>query len=408
MTASQGPATTANLTYDELMGLKADRELVLLIGPAHPGSGHMKIKVWMDGDIIQRVDPDIGFVHRTTEKLSESRIYMKAIPIVERVMLPDTINANLAYIIALERLLGIEPPPRAQYLRALTSEINRITSHLYGIGLYGIFLGSSTVYMWAFADREPLIDLLEEISGARITYSYIIPGGVRWDLPAGFKERAETVLQYMEARLKDYGKIWVRNPVVMDRTEGVGVVSKSDAIRLGITGPNLRASGVDYDTRRAKPYAAYPSLDFEVPTFKEGDCYARLLQRVEEIEQSIRIIRQVLRDIPDGGIISDDIYAKMNPLQKRMYETRHRVMFPAYLASMRPAAGRSTASVEAGRGELFFYLVSNGDKLPFRFRWVTPSFLNLPFFTHVMVGQHLADLPAIYGSSDYFPPEADR
>ena len=389
---------------------EGEREIELQVGPAHPGSGHMRLKVWVDGDIITKVDADIGFVHRTSEWLSERRQYIKAIPIVERIMLPDTVHANLAYVLALEKLLKIEPPPRANYLRTLAAELNRITSHLYGIGIFGIFLGSSTVYMWAFGDREPFIDLMEMLTGARITNSYIIPGGVRWDMPKGFRERAETTLQYMEKRLEDYNDIWAKNPVVEARTVNVGVVDKNRAIKLGVVGPNLRASGVDYDTRKASPYAAYKDIDFDVPKMDHGDAYDRLLIRIEEIRQSIRIIRQVLKDMPDGKIIADSIYSQLNPVMKKVYETDgwHRVMFPAFFNQIRPPPSESVARVEAGRGEIFFYLKSNGDKYPYRFRWVTPSFRNLPFLTDVAVGYRLADLPAIYGSVDYFPPEADR
>ncbi len=388
--------------------VSGDRYIMLQIGPSHPGSGHMRIKVWLDGDIVVKVDPDIGFVHRTSEWLSERREFIKAIPIVERIMLPDTIHANLSYITTLERLLGLEAPPRAQYLRTLAAEINRITSHLYGIGIFGIFLGSSTVYMWAFGDREPFIDLMEMLTGARITYSYIIPGGVRWDMPKGFKERAEKVLEYMEKRLKDYDDIWVKNPVVQSRCVNVGVIDKTNAIRLGVVGPNLRASGVYYDTRKHDPYAAYQNVDFEVPTFKNGDAYDRLLIRVEEIKQSMKIIKQVLKDMPEGKIIDEGTYKQLNPVMKKVYDERARVMFPAFYNHMRPQPGEATGRVEAGRGEIFFYLRSDGGKYPYRFRWVTPSFRNLPFFTHVAVGYRLADLPAIYGSVDYFPPEADR
>ncbi len=388
--------------------LSGERQIELQIGPSHPGSGHMRIKVTLDGDIITRVDPDIGFVHRTSEWLSERREFIKAIPIVERIMLPDTVHANLSYILALEKILDIEPPPRAQYLRSLAAEINRITSHLYGIGIFGIFLGSSTVYMWAFGDREPFIDLMEALTGARITNSYIVPGGVRWEMPKGFKEKAESTLQYMEKRLNDYNDIWAKNPVVEARTINVGALSSLEAIKLGIVGPNLRASGVDFDNRKDSPYAAYSQLDFEIPKMENGDSYDRLLIRIEEIKQSIRIIRQILKDIPDGKIIADGIYSQLNPVMKKVYEQNQRVMFPAFFLHMRPPSGESTARVEAGRGEIFFYLNTDGNKYPYRFRWVTPSFRNLPFFTKVAVGHRLADLPTIYGSIDYFPPEADR
>jgi NADH-quinone oxidoreductase subunit D len=315
---------------------------------------------------------------------------------------------NLAYIIALERLMGIEPPERAQYIRTVVAEMNRIMSHLYGIGIFGIFLGSSTAYMWPFADREPFIDLMQWLTGARITYSYIIPGGVRRDIPQGFKEQVEKALRYMENRIKDYDRLFIKNPVTVSRCIGVGRVSREEAARLGIVGPNLRASGVKYDNRKVNPYAAYDKLDFEIPTFKEGDAYARLLIRFEEIKQSIRIIRQALKDMPEGDIISESYFRQLPPLMKKIYESTRRGKFPGAILNLRPPKGEAIARVEAGRGEVFFYIMSDGSPRPFRFRWVTPSFRNLHFFTYITPGHRLADLPTIYGSIDYFPLEADR
>jgi NADH-quinone oxidoreductase subunit D len=404
---NQSPRAPLSIIKEERTK-EGERLYELQIGPAHPGSGHMRIRVWMDGDIMARVDPDIGFVHRTMEKLGEKRQYIKAIPLVERASLPDTIHMNLAYVIALERLMGVEPPERAQYIRTVVAEMNRIMSHLYGIGIFGIFLGSSTAYMWPFADREPFIDLMQWLTGARITYSYIIPGGVRRDIPQGFKEQVEKALRYMENRIRDYDRLFIKNPVTVSRCIGVGKVSREEAAKLGIVGPNLRASGVKYDNRKVNPYAAYDKLDFEVPIFKEGDAYARLLIRFEEIKQSIRIIRQALKDMPEGDIIAESYYRQLPPLMKKIYESTRRVKFPGAILNIRPPKGEAIARVEAGRGEVFFYLISDGTPRPFRFRWVTPSFRNLHFFTHIAPGHRLADLPTIYGSIDYFPPEADR
>ncbi|MFQ1021234.1 MAG: NADH-quinone oxidoreductase subunit D [Thermoprotei archaeon] len=400
---------TVPFTYEALSQLEMKEGILeLQIGPAHAGSGHMRILAWVEGDTVVKVDPDVGFVHRGVEKLSEDRLYIKAIPMVERPSLVDTVNANLGYVIALERLLGLEPPPRAQYIRVITAEISRIMSHLYGIAIYGIFMGSSTVFMWAVADREPFIDLLQELTGARITYSHIIPGGVRWDLPKGFADKVEVALRYLENRMKDYEKVWINNPVVVARSAGVGKLGAEDAIRLGVVGPNLRASGVKYDVRKNDPYAAYADFDFEVPTFKEGDSYSRLLIRVEEIKQSMSIIRQALKRLPEGKVIYEDYYKRMSPLMKEIYDKTGRVKFTLMLTSLSPPKGEAISRVEGGRGEMFYYLVSDGGKNPYRFRLVTPSFRNLPYFTHVMPGHKLADIPVIYGSIDYFPPEADR
>ncbi len=400
--------TVLPMTYEALSQVSQEEGLIeLQVGPAHAGSGHMRILVWVEGDTVVKVDPDVGFVHRGVEKLSEGRLYVKAVPMVERPSLVDTVNANLAYVEAVEALAGIKPPPRASYVRVITAEISRIISHLYGIAIFGIFLGTSTVFMWALADREPFIDLLEEMTGARITYSHIIPGGVRWELPADFGDRIETALRYLENRFNEYEKLWVKNPVVVARTQGVGRLSREDAIRLGVVGPNLRASGVKRDIRKDRPYEVYDQLDFDVPVRHEGDCYARLLIRIDEMRESMKIIRQAMKQIPDGKIVYDDYYNKMSPLFKKIYD-EGRVKITQSLTSLAPPPGEAVSLVEGGRGEMFYYLVSDGTRFPYRFRSVTPSYRNLPFFTHVMPGQKLADVPAIYGSIDYFPPEADR
>jgi NADH-quinone oxidoreductase subunit D len=387
---------------------EGERLVELQIGPTHPGSGHMRIRVWVDGDIIVRCDPDIGFVFRTIEKLSENRIYMKTIPLVERPSLLDTTPMTIGYINALEKLMGIEPPPRAKYLRTILAELTRIASHLYGIGILSIFLGHSTGFMWGFGDRELFVELANQLSGARITYAYVVPGGVRRDMPQSFPDNVEKALRYMERRLKDWYKIFLNNPVIEDRLREVGVLRKNDAVKLGITGPNLRASGVDFDVRVADPYEAYDELDFMVPVAEEGDAYARTLVRFEEIKQSINIIRDALKKMPSGDIIHPQIARMFNPLMKKIYEETRRVKFPGIFASLKPPKGEATARVEAGRGEALFHIVSDGSPRPYRFRWTTPSYRNVILFKYMIPGHRLADLPAIYGSLDYFPPEADR
>lgn len=387
---------------------EGERLIELQIGPTHPGSGHMRILAWVDGDIIVRCDPDIGFVHRTIEKLSENRIYMKTIPLVERPSLLDTTPMTIGYVNALEKLMDLEPPPRAKYLRTILAELTRIASHLYGIGILAIFLGHSTGFMWAFGDREVFIELANQMSGARITYAYAIPGGVRMDMPQEFPQNAEKALRYLERRLGDWARIFARNPVIERRLRDVGVLRKSDAVRLGVTGPNLRASGIEYDVRVVDPYEAYDELEFMVPVFEEGDSYARALIRFEEIKQSINIIRDALRKLPSGDIVHPQVARMFNPLMKKIYSESRRVKFPGVFASIKPPKGEATSRVEAGRGEALFYLVSDGSPKPYRFRWTTPSYRNALLFKYLVPGHRLADLQAIYGSLDYFPPEADR
>ncbi|MEM2211503.1 MAG: NADH-quinone oxidoreductase subunit D [Nitrososphaerales archaeon] len=388
--------------------MSEDKFMQVLIGPQHPGSGHMRFIVKMDGDIISEFEPDIGYVHRAVEKIAESKRYIQIVPLVERPILADTANINLGYILALERLLGIDAPPRAQYLRTLLAEINRIHSHLYGLGIHGIMIGSSTIFMWCFADREIWIELAQELTGARITYSYMIPGGVRRDLPNGFNEKLSKAIAYMEERLKDYEKIFINNPVVTARLIDVGIIKKDDAIKLGIVGPNLRASGVAYDVRKIEPYCAYPEIDFDIIVRKEGDAYSRVLVRFEEIKQSMKIVKQVVEKIPSGPIINESYLKLIPPKLREKAEQTGIWKMPAIFINLKPRKGEAISRVEAGRGEVTHYIVSDGSPNPYRFRVVTPSFRNLIAFKYTMPGHRLADIPAIYGSLDYFPPSADR
>ncbi len=380
----------------------------VFIGPQHPASGHMRFIVRLDGDIIVNVEPDIGYVHRTMEKLAETKEYIKSIPLFERATIIDSNNITLGYVRALEKLLGIEVPPRARYLRTLLSEINRIASHLYGLGLAGIFINHSTMFMWGFGDREIWLQLAEELTGARLTHTYSIPGGVRSDLPQDFKDRALKAIRYMERRLKDYMKIFFNNPVTVARYKDIGILKKEDAKRLGIVGPNLRASGVRYDARLVEDYGAYREIDFEVPVREEGDALSRLLLRIDEIKISMDIIRQVLEKIPDGPILAEKYLRLIPPKLRKTMEETGRVKFPGLFASLRPPPGEATARVEMGHGEVFYHIISDGSPKPYRVRIVTPSFRNLLLLRYLPVGHRFMDFPAIYGSVDYFPPEADR
>jgi NADH-quinone oxidoreductase subunit D len=262
--------------------------------------------------------------------------------------------------------------------------------------------------MWCFADREIWIELAQQLTGARMTYSYMMPGGVRRDLPNGFKENALNAIKYMENRIKDYYKLFINNPVVKARLIDVGVLSKEDAIKLGVVGPNLRGSGVKYDVRKIEPYCAYPEVDFDIITKNKGDCYARVLVRFGEIEQSMAIIKQILKQIPEGNIF-DERYSKLVPVNQRDKAIEAgRVKIPAIFVNLRPPPCEVISRVEAGRGEVINYIISNGSSTPYRFRFITPSFRNLIAFKYLIPGHRLADIPSIYGSLDYFPPDADR
>ncbi|MEM1685680.1 MAG: NADH-quinone oxidoreductase subunit D [Acidilobaceae archaeon] len=413
----ESPTSTSDVTIKELetRGIqvrKIEKEVYeVFIGPQHPGSGHMRIIVRLDGDIIAEADPDIGYVHRTMEKLSEVREWLKPIPLLERMTIIDACNITVPYVNALEKLMDKAPPPRASYLRVLLCEINRVASHLYGFGIFGVFLGHSTAYMWAFGDREVFVELAEILTGARLTHTYPIPGGVRRDMPQDFPEMARRAVKYMRRRLIEYQRIFLDNPVIVKRLEGVGVISKSLAAELGIVGPNIRGSGIKYDVRLIEPYEVYDELEFEIPVYEEGDALARTWVRVEEIKQSLNIIEQAvdwLERHKGELILSKDDYDKLPKLHKEIYEKTGRVKLLPVHASMKIPAGKAVARGEAGRGEIFYYVESDGGTVPYRVRVVTPSARNAIVFKYIVPGHKLMDLPAIYGSIDYFPPESDR
>ncbi len=383
----------------------------VFIGPQHPGSGHMRIIIRVDGDVIVEAEPDIGYVHRTMEKLGEIRGWIKPIPLFERMAIHDACNITLPYVRAVEKLMGIEPPERAKYLRVLLCEINRIAAHLYGFAIFGIFLGHSTMYMWAMGDREVWIELAQELTGARLTHSYPVPGGVRRDIHDEYPDMVRRAIRYMRRRLEDYRKLFLENPVIRSRLEGVGVITKKQVVELGIVGPNARASGVAYDVRLVDPYEVYDQLDFEIPVFEEGDALARTYVRVEEIKQSMRILEQVvawLEKHKGEPIMHESVTSKYGPVHKKVLQEQRRAKLLPLHATMKVPAGRAIGRGETARGEIIYYVESDGGMNPYRVRIVTPSARNALAFKYVLPGHKVMDLPAIYGSLDYFPPEADR
>jgi NADH-quinone oxidoreductase subunit D len=353
------------------------------VGPQHPGSGHFRLLIRVDGDYIVSVDPDIGYVHRGVEKIAEYRTAVSNIMHLERPCIIDAIHLNWAYVLPIEELQGLVVPTRGRYISTIAAEMNRIMSHLYWLAINaGVFSGHTTIFMYAFGDRDLFIELAESLTGARLTYSFIPPGGPRRDLPLGFEARLTKLLDYFEKRLVEYDRIFFSNPLVVARAKDVGTLTREEAIRLGVAGPVLRASGVKYDTRRSEPYGAYEDLDFEIPTYKEGDSYARFMVRFDEMKQSIRIIRQALEKMPKGPI------ARKAPL-----------VVPE---------GEATGRVESSRGELAYMVQGDNSDKPYRVKIMNASFRNLIALPYLIRNVHIADMPIIYGSLDYWPVEADR
>jgi NADH-quinone oxidoreductase subunit D len=362
-----------------------DRLMTLSVGPQHPGSGHFRFTIKVDGDYIVYCDPDPGYVHRGEEKMCEYRNFIQNIPHLERPVIHDSTNITYSYSLAVEELTNIQVPLRGQYIRALASELNRQVYTLYWLGIYGIFLGHSTMFMWPVGDRELFIDLLEALTGARVTHAFNIPGGVRNDMPEGFRDRCLRQVAYFEKRLVEYEDIFYNNPLFRQRTEGVGILTKEDAIKLGVTGSVLRASGVPFDVRKAEPYDVYNEIDFKVQYMQTCDSFARSMVPLLDMKESCQIIRQLLDKMPKSG----EVRAKLQPNPKG-------------------PAGESYKRVESGRGALGYYIVSDGTPKPYRVKLSVASFRNMLALPFLLVGSKLADMPSIYWSLNYWPVEADR
>ena len=362
-----------------------ERIMTLNVGPQHPGSGHMRLIVQVDGDFIVNCDPDPGYVHRGEEKMAEYRNYILNIPHLERPVIHDACNILYPYVLAVEDLVGIEVPERAKYVRVIASELNRCVYILYWLAIYGIFLGHSTMFMWPAGDRELFIDLLEKLTGARVTHSYFVPGGVRNDLPANFEDVCLRQVDYFEKRIKEYGDIFYDNPILISRTKDTGILSRQDAIRLGTTGSVLRASGVDFDLRKKEPYDVYDELDFQTIVLKDGDSYARSKIPWLDMMESCRIIRDALSKMPKSG----SVRKKLKPNPKGGFTAVYR-------------------RVESGRGSLGCYIVSNGKPEPYRLKLSVGSFRNLICLPYLLKGEKLGNMPAVYWSLNYWPVEADR
>ena len=362
-----------------------ERIMTLNVGPQHPGSGHMRLIVQVDGDYIVACDPDPGYVHRGEEKMAEYRNYILNIPHLERPVIHDSCNILYPYCLAVEEILGLEVPERAKYVRVIASELNRCVYIMYWLAIYGIFLGHSTMFMWPAGDRELLIDLLEKMTGARVTHSYFIPGGVRNDIPANFEDVCLRQVNYFEKRIKEYADIFYDNPILIHRTEKAGILSREDAIRLGTTGSVLRASGVDFDLRKKEPYDAYEELDVQSIVLKEGDSLARSKVPWLDMLESCNIIRQALEKMPKSGLIRKKL--KPNP---------------------RGGDVSVYKRTESGRGSLGCYIVSKGKPEPYRLKLSVPSFRNLIALPYLLKGEKLGNMPAVYWSLNYWPVEADR
>lgn len=367
------------------MALRTE-ELMLNMGPQHPSThGVLRLLITLDGENIVDAKPYIGYLHSSVEKMMEQRTYLQNVALADRGLDYLTALANEeAYLLAVERLGGIEVPPRARWIRTLMLELQRISSHLVWLGTWGNDLGATTVFLYCFRERERLMDLFEQATGGRLHYVYFRPGGVAQDLPSGWTDRVLEFCDEFPLHIQEYGDLLTGNPIFLARVRGVGVLPRDAAINMGACGPVARASGVPFDVRKAFPYEAYGEVEFDVPTHDAGDCYARYLVRMEEMRQSTRIVRQAIERLPDGEV---------------------RTKVPVAVKLPR---GEVYARTESPRGDLGIYLVSEGTDRPYRLKVRAPSLSNLYALSEMMRGWKVADVIAILGTADIVLSDVDR
>ncbi len=407
--------TLTPVSMDEVKHLVSERamqgETVLLnMGPQHPSThGVLRLLLELDGETVVNCIPDIGFLHTGVEKNMEAKRYEQAEVMTDRLDYLNTMGNNLAYCLAVEKLVDLDVPPRAQAIRVVMVELQRIASHLVWLGTHALDLGAMTVFLYCFREREMILDIMEMISGQRMMTTYFRPGGLWRDVPVGFEEAVRQFLRIFPSRIQQYEDLLTKNPIFMDRTRGIGVVSKEDALRWGLTGPPLRGSGVPYDIRKVRPYSGYEQYDFEVPTREEGDVYARYLVRIEEMRQSLRIVRQALDKMPYGPVRSNNRKFVPPPRSEIGHSMEALIHHFKLWTDGFPAPKESVfVSVESPRGELGVYLEGDGGNKPYRVHWRTPSFANLQTLPMLAKGHLVADLVGIIGSVDIVLGDVDR
>jgi NADH-quinone oxidoreductase subunit D len=386
-------------------------KMSLSMGPSHPSThGVLRLQMELDGEILTKADPVIGYLHRGDEKIAENMTYNQFVPYTDRLDYLSPLANNMAYAIAVERLARLEVPPRCQAIRVLTAEMARISSHLMGLGAFGLDVGAWTVLLYSLEEREKLYKLFEELTGARFTTSYTRIGGVTRDVPEGWLERVNAFCDQFLPILEETLKLLTRNKIFMDRTSGVGVIAKSDAVAYGLTGPNLRASGVGLDLRKDKPYSGYENYEFDIPVGTTGDCYDRYLVRGEEMRQSVRIIKQVIAKFPGGAWYATDAKRIFVPPKDKILTSMEELIQNFMLVTEGPQIppGEVYFEAENPKGILGFYIVSKGGGVPYRLKIRGPSFCNLSILPKLCVGCLISDVVSILGSLDFVMGECDR
>lgn len=390
----------------------AGEKMVLNMGPSHPAThGVLRILLELDGEIITKATPDVGYLHRGDEKIAENMTYTQFIPYTDRLDYLAPLANNVAYALAVEKLMGIDKqlPPRCQYIRVICCELARISAHLLGLGAFAMDVGALTVFLHTFTEREKIYNLCESLTGARFTTSYTRIGGLSRDLPPGWVEQCRKFLDEVVVNFDESEKLLTRNRIFVDRTRDVGVISREMAIDYGLSGPNLRGSGVDHDVRKSEPYLIYDQLQFDVPVGSVGDSYDRYLVRMEEMRQSVRIIRQCLDKLPDGPVNIPDgktVLPAKNKVLTSMEELIHQFILVTQGVDAPP--GEVYFGAENPKGELGFYINSKGGGTPHRLKIRAPSFVNLSILPVLLPGHMMSDTVSILGSLDFVMGECDR
>ncbi|MFC5451429.1 NADH-quinone oxidoreductase subunit D [Paenibacillus aestuarii] len=360
-------------------------ELLLNVGPQHPSThGVFRVIVKLDGEIIREAIPVMGYLHRGTEKLAEDLNYTQIIPYTDRMDYVSAMTNNYVLVHAVEKMMQLEVPERAEFLRLIVMELQRIASHMVWWGTYLLDIGAMSPFLYAFRDREIIIDLFNELCGARLTYNYMRVGGVKWDAPEGWIDKVRKFVPYMRDKLEEYHNLVSGNEIFLSRIKGIGKYDAETAIAYGLSGANLRCTGVDWDIRKTQPYSLYNRFEFDVPVRTGGDCYDRYLIRMDEVKQSLRILEQAVEQFPAEG------------------ETMGKV--PRVI---RPAEGEVYAAIESPRGEIGCYIISRGKQEPFRLKFRRPSFVNLQILPKLLVGETMTNLITILGGIDIVVGEVD-
>ncbi|MDR2981007.1 MAG: NADH-quinone oxidoreductase subunit D [Puniceicoccales bacterium] len=392
---------------DDLPGEK----MMINMGPSHPAThGVLRLKLELEGDIVTKCDPVIGYLHRGDEKIAENMTYNQFVPYTDRLDYLAPLANNVAYAIAVEKLANLKVPPRCEAIRVICCELARISSHLLGLGVYGMDTGAWTIFMYTFTEREKLYSLFEELTGARFTTSYTRIGGVARDIPEGWLGRVETFCEEVIRTIDEVDKLLTRNKIFLDRTKDIAPVSKELAIAYAFTGANLRASGVAADLRKDAPYSGYENYDFDIPVGTVGDCYDRYLVRMEELRQSIRIVKQAIAKMPDGPWYAEEAKKVFLPPKAGVLTKMEELIQNFMLVTEGPQmpAGEVYFEAENPKGALGFFIHSKGGGVPYRFHIRGGSFISMGILPKIVPGHYMTDVTAILGSLDFVMGECDR